>query len=125
MRTGSCLAASCALKQSHYTGLRTQLGGVIMDFEEILGLLGGLFRAFGSLVFGVSIGWLVLKILKEHGKVWQLVMAAVLGLLGAFLVLAGWGPSSTTVGAFGLGAGAAILGWGLWTPPKPKPKKKE
>ena len=89
-----------------------------MDLYEILDLLGALLRALGSLVFGVGIGWLVLKIVKEAGKTWQLVAATLLGLLGTFLVLAGWGPSSTTVGAFGLGVGAAILIWGLAIKPK-------
>ncbi len=89
-----------------------------MDLYEILDLLGALLRGLGSLVFGVGIGWLVLKIIKEAGKTWQLVAATLLGLLGTFLVLAGWGPSSTTVGAFGLGVGAAILIWGLAIKPK-------
>jgi hypothetical protein len=89
-----------------------------MDIYEILELLGNLIRAFGALVFGVGIGWLVLKIVKDAGKSWQLVAATMLGLLGTFVVLAGWGPSSSTTGAFGLGAGAAILIWGLAIQPK-------
>jgi membrane-associated phospholipid phosphatase len=97
----------------------------LRDLDDILILLGGLIRAGGTLVFGVGAGWLVLKVVKEAGKTWQLIAAAVLGLLGTFLVLAGWGPSSITTGAFGLGVGGALLGWGLWVPPKPKPKKKE
>ena len=95
----------------------------LRDFEDIFILFGTLFRALGSLVFGVGVGWLVLKVVKEAGKTWQLIAAVVLGLLGTFLVLAGWSPGSTTVGAFGLGAGAAILIWGLAI--QPKPKKKE
>lgn len=90
-----------------------------MDLYEILELLGYLLRALGALVFGVGIGWLVQKIVKDAGKSWQLATAILLGLLGAFLVLAGWGPSGgTTVGAFGLGVGAGILAWGLAIKPK-------
>lgn len=89
-----------------------------MDLEELLILLGAALRALGSLVFGVGIGWLMLKLVKEAGKTWQLVAAIWLGLLGTFLVITGWGPSSTTAGAFGLGAGAAILIWGLAIKPK-------
>jgi len=89
-----------------------------LDLYDILDLLGRLLRVLGSLVFGVGIGWLVLKIVKDAGKSWQLIAATILGLLGSFLVLAGWGPSSSTTGAFGLGVGAAILIWGLAIKPK-------
>ena len=85
---------------------------------EILDLIGYLLRALGSLAFGFGVGWLVLKILKSVEKNWPLALASLLGLLGAFVVLAGWGPSSTTLGAFGLGAGAAIIIWGLIIKPK-------
>jgi hypothetical protein len=85
-----------------------------MDLNDLLDLLGYFLRALGTLVFGVGIGWLVQKIVKDAGKTWQLAAAILLGLLGAFLVLAGWGPSGgTTLGAFGLGVGAGILIWGL------------
>ncbi|HEY71380.1 MAG TPA: hypothetical protein G4O08_12440 [Anaerolineae bacterium] len=85
---------------------------------EILDLLGYIVRALGSLVFGLGVGWLVLKVIKGAEKSWPLALASILGLLGAFLVLAGWGPSSTTLGAFGLGAGAGILIWGVFIKPK-------
>jgi hypothetical protein len=85
---------------------------------EVLDLLGYLLRALGSLVFGLGVGWLVLKIIKDVEKSWPLALASMLGLLGAFVVIAGWGPSSTTLGAFGLGAGAAILIWGVFIKPK-------
>jgi len=86
-----------------------------MDLYDILDLLSWLLRALGSLVFGVGIGWLVQKIVKESAKTWQVIIATLLGLLGTFLVLAGWGAtySPSTLGAFGLGVGAAILIWGL------------
>jgi Na+-driven multidrug efflux pump len=91
-----------------------------LDLYDILELLGSFLRVFGSLVFGVGIGWLVLKIVKDAGKSWQLVTATMLGLLGTFLVLAGWAPqgSPATTGAFSLGVGAAILIWGLAIKPK-------
>ena len=85
---------------------------------EVLDLLGYPLRALGSLVFGLGVGWLVLKIIKDVEKSWPLALASLLGLLGAFVVIAGWGPSSTTLGAFGLGAGAGILIWGVFIKPK-------
>ncbi len=86
-----------------------------MDLYEVLELFGYSLRALGALVFGVGVGWLVQKIVKDSGKTWQLMIAIMLGLLGTFLALAGWGAtdSPSTLGAFGLGAGAAILIWGL------------
>ncbi|MGD8813948.1 MAG: hypothetical protein PVI78_05670 [Anaerolineales bacterium] len=85
---------------------------------EILDLVAYLIRALGSLAFGFGMGWLVLKIIKGVEKHWPLALASLLGLLGAFVVLAGWGPSSATVGSFGLGAGAAIIVWGLIIKPE-------
>jgi Na+-driven multidrug efflux pump len=91
-----------------------------MDLYEVLELFGYFLRALGALVFGVGVGWLVQKIVKDSGKTWQLIIATMLGLLGTFLALAGWGAadSPSTLGAFGLGVGAAILIWGLVIKPK-------
>ena len=79
----------------------------IFDF---LTILSELFRVFGMLVFGAAAGWFTLFAFRK--RPWQLQIAVVLG----FFLLAGFISHSSPaggVGAFGLGAGAALLFWGL------------
>lgn len=88
----------------------------ILEFMRIMGIL---LRALGALVFGVGAGWLVTHVLKW--QLWQLATAAVLGLLGTFVLIGHWTTGGGTMGAFGLGAGAALLVWGLMEERKPEP----
>jgi hypothetical protein len=80
----------------------------IFDFMRIMGIV---LRVLGAAVFGVGVGWLVIHVLKW--QLWQLATAAILGLLGAFVLVAHWTGGGGTLGAFGLGAGAGLLVWGL------------
>jgi hypothetical protein len=84
-----------------------------MDVYDILELLGFFLRVVGVLVFGVAIGWLALKTILAEKANWQLAIATMLGLLGTFVLLGRWIPGGGTLGAFALGAGLAILGWGV------------
>lgn len=85
-----------------------------MDFIDVLNLLGYLLRAVGALVFGLGAGWLTVQAFRWEGKSWQLAVAAFLGLLAAFVLVGRWVEGGGgTLGAFGLGAGAALLIWGL------------
>ncbi|HLB64799.1 MAG TPA: hypothetical protein VJJ46_08140 [Anaerolineales bacterium] len=79
----------------------------------IMALLGYLIRPLGVLVFGVAVGWLTIRVLKMEGEGWQLRLAAFLGLLAAFVLLGHWVSGGGTLGMFGLGAGAALLFWGV------------
>lgn len=86
----------------------------ILEFMRILGIM---LRALGALVFGLGAGWLVMHVVRW--QLWQLAIAAVLGLLGAFVLIGHWTEGGGTMGAFGLGAGAALLIWGLMEERKP------
>lgn len=80
---------------------------------DVLELLGYLLRALGALVFGLGAGWLTLRAFKWQSDSWQFAIAGYLGLLAAFVLIGHWVAGGATLGAFGLGAGAALLLWGL------------
>lgn len=83
---------------------------VLVDF---LALIGFLLRILGSLVFGLGAGWLAVKLTQGDGAPWQLSIAVFLGLVGGFALLGHWVTGGGTLGAFGTGAGAAVLFWGM------------
>jgi hypothetical protein len=61
----------------------------------------------------VAAGWLVLQVLKPENFRWELAIAALLGLLLTFALLGHWVSGGATIGAFGLGAGASVIVWGI------------
>lgn len=84
-----------------------------MDFIEVLAVLGYFVRLIGALVFGVAAGWLVLEAFRREPYSWQLAIAALLGLLLTFVLVGHWVPGGATMGAFGIGAGTAVILWGI------------
>ena len=80
---------------------------VIYDILEILSYL---FRFVGMLAFGLGAGWFTLHAFKDAN--WQLKIAIYLGFVGTGIGMANF-LSAGALGAFGLGAGAAMLMWGL------------
>ena len=86
--------------------------------NEILILFSQIFRFLGLAVLGLGLGWLVVDLLKKM-EAWQGQVAIFLGFAGliiALTVFSGWGALC----AFAIGAGVAILLWGM-----PKKVKKE
>lgn len=83
------------------------------NIRDFLELLGYILRVLGALVFGVGAGWLTLRSIKWQPESWQLGLGVYLGLLAAFVLIGRWVAGGATLGAFGLGAGAALLIWGL------------
>jgi peptidoglycan/LPS O-acetylase OafA/YrhL len=84
-----------------------------MQFIDFMSIVGFFLRLLGALVFGVAAGWLVLQSLKPETYHWPLALGVILGLFGTFALIAHWVDGGGTLGAFGLGAGAAILIWPL------------
>jgi hypothetical protein len=84
-----------------------------MTIQEILQLIGVIVRALGALVFGVGVGWFTLQALEWNRDHWQFAVAAYLGLLGTFALIGHWTSGAGTLGGFGLGAGLALLIWGM------------
>jgi hypothetical protein len=80
--------------------------------QAIFTVLAMLFRFVGLLAFGLGVGWFTLQAFKKD--TWQLQIAVFLGFVGTAIAmtrfLSGHGGA---LGAFALGAGAALLFWGL------------
>jgi hypothetical protein len=90
-----------------------------MTLYDVLEIVGYILRGLGAIVFGLGAGWLVMDVMKAEHHTWQLAIAAILGLLGTFALLGHWVAGGATIGGFGLGAGAAILIWGMAASRKP------
>jgi hypothetical protein len=82
-----------------------------MDFIDVMAVLGYFLRLLGALVFGVAAGWLVLQAFKPESFHWPLAASVAVGLFLTFALIGGWVEGGGTLGAFGLGAGGAILIW--------------
>ncbi len=78
--------------------------------QMIIDILAILFRFVGMLAFGFGAGWFAYEAYQK-GE-WQVQIAALLGLLGLAVGLADF-TSAGALGAFGLGAGGAIIAFGL------------
>ncbi len=77
---------------------------IIFDFLAIL------FRFLGLLALGLGVGWFTLQAFKKDA--WQLQIAVFLGFVGTAIAMAHF-LSAGALGAFALGAGVALLFWGL------------
>ncbi len=83
-----------------------------MDFFDVVAIVGGIVRFFGLLVFGVAAGWFTLYAYRQPEKQWQLQIAVFLGFFLFAGLLARY-VSAGGLGGFTLGAGGALLFWGL------------
>lgn len=86
-----------------------------MTFVEVLNLifvyLSQALRIIGLAALGLTLGWLVLDLLKK-AQTWYMEAVLFLGLLGfviAMVIFTGWGA----LGAFGIGLAVAIFLWGM------------
>ena len=89
--------------------------------NTILIYLSQALRMIGMAALGLTLGWLVLDLLRK-AQTWYMEAILFLGLLGfviAMVVFTGWGA----LGAFLIGLAVAIFIWGM--PRKPKVVEEE
>jgi len=82
----------------------------LQTFQEILGILGGIVRFIGFLVFGLAVGRFVWDAYKAAE--WQVKIALSLGFFGLAVGITNY-ASAGSAGAFALAAGAAFLMAGM------------
>jgi hypothetical protein len=80
--------------------------------QEVSGLLGLVAQFVGLLVFGFAAAWFTLHAYRFPERPWQLQAVIYFAFLGLAALLAHWATPGG-LGAFGLGAGAGLLFWGL------------
>ena len=83
-----------------------------MDFEIALTILSYISRFIGLTVFGVALGWFTLFAFRALAENWQLKVAVFLGFLALVAVVVRF-ETAGSEGGFALGAGIALLIWGL------------
>jgi len=93
----------------------------VATINTILIYLSQALRMIGMAALGLTLGWLVLDLLRK-AQTWYMEAVLFLGLLGfviAMVVFTGWGA----LGAFLIGLAVAIFIWGM--PRKPKVVEEE
>jgi hypothetical protein len=91
-------------------------------FADVLTLLASIIRFLGLAVFGLGVGYLAVDLLRRGG--WQVQVAVFLGFAGLAIALTVF-TAVGALGAFALGAGVAVLMWGLPKKPKEESEKKK
>lgn len=92
----------------------------VTTWQQLIYIVGTLIRPIGGLVLGVATGWITATTFLDAEKEWQLKIAIFLGLLGAFVTLNIYSGAGTA-GFFAIGAGVAVIVFGLRSM---QPKKK-
>jgi hypothetical protein len=83
-----------------------------MSIDQVLALLGVIFRPLGFLVFGFAAGWLATRPFVEEQKWWQLEALTLVALFGSVVTLSLYSGAGS-VGAYALGAGIGIIAFGM------------
>ena len=78
----------------------------LLIFEEILGILGSLFRFLGFLLVGYGVAQFVLSSYQKAS--WQVQIALALGFFGLLIAITVFASPGST-GAFALGSGVAFF----------------
>ena len=83
-----------------------------MTIDQVLTLLGVIFRPLGFLIFGFGAGWLATRPFLEEQKWWQLEALTLIAFFGCLVTLSIYSGAGS-VGAFALGAGIAVIVFGV------------
>ena len=84
---------------------------LVQVLDLIFVYLSQALRIIGMAALGLTLGWLVLDLLKK-AQAWYMEAILFLGLLGfviAMVIFTGWGA----LGAFAIGLAVAIFLWGM------------
>lgn len=92
-------------------------------FYQVLEILGLVVQFLGLVLFGVTVGWYTIFVVNQPEKSWQL-QSIVYSVLLVFVALMVRFLTPGALGAFLLGASAAMLYWGL-IKNREKPAKKK
>jgi hypothetical protein len=84
----------------------------MFDFFDLVSFLGSILRLVGLLVFGIAAGWFSLFGFRQPERRWELQAAVFLGFL-LFSALTLRFASAGGAGAYALGAGCALLYYGM------------
>ena len=92
-------------------------------FYDIAEIIGIIVQVFGLVLFGVTTGWFTLYVINQPEKNWQL-QSIVYSVFLIFIALMNRYLASGAFGAFLVGAGGAMIYWGLIKNREKPPKKK-
>jgi len=80
-------------------------------YNLIVNSLIGLLTFIGMLVFGVSLGWLLLDSYKKNNKAWQTQVMFLAGFFALLMVMVL--RAHEGLAGFGIGFAGAVLMWGF------------
>jgi hypothetical protein len=87
----------------------------------VIYFLVALVKLAGTLILGLTLGWLTLDVFQKDQRPWQLQVAFFLGFIALLVALLLY--SHLGLGGLGIGVGIAMLRWGGWGK-SDKPKSK-
>jgi Kef-type K+ transport system membrane component KefB len=92
-------------------------------FYTVAEIIGIIVQIFGLVLFGVTTGWFTLYVINQPEKNWQL-QSIVYSVFLVFVALMNRYLAPGAFGAFLVGAGGAMIYWGLLKN-REKPAKKK
>jgi xanthine/uracil permease len=95
----------------------------MINFYDVLEIIGIFLQVLGLILFGVAAGWFTLHVISQPEKNWQL-QSIVYSVFLVFVSLMAKYLSRGALGAFLIGTAGALIYWGLIKNREKPPKKK-